>query len=234
MKPTSEILDTKTTSPSPGLSLIDGKKQCPDCGKFFNTSYLKLHCDAVHLKKQNFCHDCGRAFTFASSLKCHQKKTCKGKTKAKAKEVEGLVQCKECGKEMKECSLASHIKRVHIRGRVKCKQCGKELQKDSLAEHTKLVHIDGRVKCQQCGKEMKNKKSLRKHIIRVHADGPVKCEQCGKEMKNKITLANHLKIFHSNKSTFVKCDLCQKSLKKDSMKDHQAMHRRVFIKALRV
>ena len=81
---------------------------------------------------------------------------------------------------------------------------------------------------------MKNKKSLRKHIIRVHADGPVKCEQCGKEMKNKITLANHLKIFHSNKSTFVKCDLCQKSLKKDSMKDHQAMHRRVFIKALRV
>ena len=107
------------------------------------------------------------------------------------------------------------------------------MKKRSLAEHSKL-HIDVQVKCQQCGKEMKNKKSLRKHILMVHNDVPVKCEQCGKEMKNKTTLARHIKNIHNNSSTFVKCDLCQKNLKKHSMKSHQAMHRRVFIKALRV
>ena len=203
MKPSSEVLDSKTTSsPGPGVSLIDGKKQCPDCGKFVSKAYLKLHRDAIHLKKRVLCHDCGMTFTQAGSLKYHQMKTCKGK----AKEVKELVHCEKCGKEMKKRNLAEHIKRVHIDKRVKCKLCGKELRKRSLAEHTERVHINEQVKCEQCGKEMKNKKTLKKHI----------------------------RVVHINKSNFVKCDLCQKSLKKNSMKHHKAMHRRVFIKALRV
>ena len=257
MKPTSDVLDPKTTSSGPGVPLIDGKKQCPDCGKFFNKAYLKIHHDAIHLKKQNLCHDCGMNFTFAGSLKCHQERTCKSKAKEVAelvqckkcgkemkewslakhiKEVhtEGRVKCKKCGKEMKERNLARHIKQVHTDGRVKCKQCGKEIKEWYLAEHTKLIHNDGQVNCQQCGKQMKNKRTLGVHIKLVHANGPVKCEQCVKEMKNKKTLAEHFKSVHIKKSTLVKCDLCQKSLKKDSMKQHQAMHRRVFIKALRV
>ena len=228
MKPTSDVLDTMTTpsGPGAGVSPIYGKKQCPDCGKFFNKAYLKVHRGAVHLKKQNVCHDCGMTFTFVRSLKCHQERTCKG--------GEELVQCKKCGKEMKGWNLARHLKRVHTDGRVKCKQCGKEIKEWYLAEHTKLIHNDGQVNCQQCGKQMKNKRTLGVHIKLVHANGPVKCEQCVKEMKNKKTLAEHFKSVHIKKSTLVKCDLCQKSLKKDSMKQHQAMHRRVFIKALRV
>ena len=229
MKPTSDVLDPKTTSSGPGVPLIDGKKQCPDCGKFFNKAYLKIHHDAIHLKKQNLCHDCGMNFTFAGSLKCHQERTCK----SKAKEVAELVQCKKCGKEMKEWSLAKHIKEVHTEGRVKCKKCGKEMKERNLARHIKQVHTDGRVKCKQCGKEMKES-YLAEHTKLVHIDGQVKCQQCWKEMRNKKSLAEHIKIVHINKSTFVKCDLCQKSLKKASMKCHQAMHRRVFIKALRV
>ena len=195
MKPTSDVLDTKTTSPDPGVSMMEGKKQCPDCGKFFQKGYLKLHRDAVHLKKQIMCQDCGKPFSFVRNLDHHKKKVCKGNA------IQGTKSIK-----VAKANIIEMENRKEDDERVQCKKCGKEIKKKSLARHNKQVHMSRQVQCNQCGKEMRNERSLAEHIQRIH----------------------------NNVRTFVKCDLCEKSLEKKNMKRHQAMHRRVFIEALRV
>ena len=76
---------------------------------------------------------------------------------------------------------------------------------------------------------------LKKHIQVVHNNmrNLVECDLCQKSL-SKDSMKKHIQVVHNNMKNLVECDLCQKSLSKDSMKRHKAMHRRIFIKALRV
>ena len=189
MKPTSDVLDSKTTSPDPGASTMDGKDQCPDCGKLFTKGYLKLHRDAVHLKKQITCQDCGKHFSFVHNLYNHQRKFCQG----------NKIQGTKSTKVVKANNIESKHRKEDDK-RVQCKKCGNELKKSYLADHNRRFHMNSQVQCNQCGKEMKNKRTLAKHIQRVHNNMRTffKCDLCEKsiEKKNiKRHQARHRRVF---------------------------------------
>ena len=118
----------------------------------------------------------------------------------------------------------------------KCEYCDKVLSsKWALKDHIKLLHLKECEQCQDCGKSF-HSRYLKHHRDAVHLKKRINCQECGMSFSFSRSLKKHIQVVHNNmrKRNLVECDLCQKSLNKDSMKKHKAMHRRIFIKALRV
>ena len=163
-----------------------------------------------------------------------------------AQKVRPTVRCKYCDKEICSKNIREHIKRVHFKLKEPCPDCGKSIHKRYLKMHREAVHLKKQKECPDCGKAF-NINHLTKHRRysckgKNKADTKVMCHLCGKEMLNKHCLQRHIRTVHNDskanamsiQSEYVQCDLCPKRIVKGALKRHQAVHRRVFIKALRV
>jgi len=201
------------------INRVHLKIPCPDCGKSFSQNYLKLHRETVHLNKwKKECLDCGLSLRI-TSLALHRRYYCKGKSQ-KARRT---ARCEYCDKVLSSSNLSMHINRVHLKIKYleKCQDCGKSFDKKHVKMHRETVHLKKRKECQDCGMSFtithlaKHRRyfkcRLQKHIRNVHN---------GKSGKDNV------------QSEYVQCDLCPKRIVKGNMKSHQALHRRVFIKAL--
>ena len=146
------------------------------------------------------------------------------------------VRCKYCDKAFSSKHLSQHIKKVHLKLDLeKCPNCGKSFDKKYLKLHREAVHLKTQTECPDCGKSLKMSMH-RRHTCK--GKNKVICHLCGKEYV-KHCLQKHIRTVHSGKvgnanvqSEYVQCDLCPKRIVKGNMKRHQAIHRKVFIKAL--
>ena len=111
-------------------------EKCPDCDKYFAKEYLKLHREAVQLKKQRKeCQDCGMSITIPY-LASHQRYSCKAKNITVTK-----VMCHLCGKETLKHRLQKHMRAVHNGNAkvqseyVQCDLCPKRIGKRHMKRH---------------------------------------------------------------------------------------------------
>lgn len=177
---------------------------CDKCEERFPTkTVLTMHRLRAHPKTIS-CSFCGRGFTEAKSLRCHElrhtgEKPCK---------------CPECDYVcVNKSMLNSHMKR-HTRSSCKlskdalekahvCEVCGKTFKTTvGLREHAQAQHgmgMEGEPPrtflCGQCGKSLKSNSGFRRHLVKVHG---VKftCDQCGKDFSSEQWMHIHRRDVH--------------------------------------
>ncbi|XP_015981152.2 zinc finger protein 584 isoform X3 [Rousettus aegyptiacus] len=161
------------------------------------------------------CADCGRAFSYPSKLRKHQK-------------VHTGVrpfECGECGKTFnRKDALALH-RRVHTGERPHaCSECGRAFGVLSTLIRHRRVHVGARpFACRECGKAFKYSHSCALHR-RVHTgERPYACEQCGRAYVTRSGLYQHRKV-HTGERPYA-CGRCGKAFTTRSYRNrHQRFH----------
>lgn len=137
---------------------------CKKCGKTFSfKSYLKDHL-LIHENKRQFkCPHkrCGKSFNTNNGLNVHKFVHFKNK-----------LECKYCSFQTKyHRYLNEHIRNKHTKqGLIKCKECGKEMVLQRLNYHIRTTHNAIKLKCtfDNCEFVTKYKCHLKYHIKRKH------------------------------------------------------------------
>ncbi|KFO36448.1 Zinc finger protein 584 [Fukomys damarensis] len=190
--------------------------QCP-AGRSVPTKNSALPDDQKdpHEEDAHVCGECGKAFSYASKLRKHQKIHM------------GIrpFQCSECGKTFsRKDALALH-ERTHTGERpYECSRCGKAFSVLSTLIRHRKVHLGERpYECRECGKFFKYNKSFVLHQ-RVHTgERPFVCEHCGKTYVTRSGLYQHWKV-HTGERPYG-CSLCGKTFTTRSYRNrHQQFH----------
>ena len=113
-----------------------------------------------------------------------------------------LIQCDICNARVFE--LRHHMKSQHNFKMVECKYCGKVMKDCHLNKHVKRKHLDGPKvhTCQTCGYTCTDTQIFKFHCVTKHDDtshGTVKvftCEYCGLKSKAQKSLDIHIKAVH--------------------------------------
>ena len=135
------------------LHQVFEKPSCDVCGsQFYSSATLIKHKQKVHqeiLKEASYkCDDCGKAFSYLSALKRHEKEQHFG-PKFNVDYHEGyktiaIFECDQCDLKFKRSSdLKRHIQTAHLRKKFMCGLCEKSYsRKDALSRHVKSDHAD--------------------------------------------------------------------------------------------
>ena len=79
-----------------------------------------------------------------------------------------------------------------VDGLWECKMCGKtSVKKDHAKRHTETHLTSISHPCTVCSKTLRTSESLRKHVQFVHSDESLTCSSCGKSGMNKTQFKNH-------------------------------------------
>ena len=199
------------------------REQCPDCKKMFkNKRFLNKHKKYEHAGYDGNgyrCEQCGRVFSFYTSLKRH-----KGSVHATVPRE----QCPDCKKMFKSKRLLNeHRKYEHAdydEDRFQCEQCGRVFSYyNSLNRHKGIVHkIAPPEQCPDCKKMFKNKKYLTAHRKYVHgAQKQYRCDKCNSLFRSFGDLKRHIMDVHLMKSRWMCCDCKKMFEKKEYLLEHK-------------
>uniref|UniRef100_A0A4X2K5S1 C2H2-type domain-containing protein n=1 Tax=Vombatus ursinus TaxID=29139 RepID=A0A4X2K5S1_VOMUR len=178
-----------------------------------NSDLLKHH--KIHAEEKTYaCNDCGKGFSYCSSLSQHQKSHT-GEKPYKCNECErafcncsALIQhqrihtgekpyeCNECEKAFWHSANLTNYRRAHTGEKpYKCIQCGKFFGYCAAFIHHQRIHNGKKLyKCNECGKAFSQSANLTNHQ-RIHTrKKPCKCNQCGKDFSQSTNLIIHHKI----------------------------------------
>jgi len=139
--------------------------------------------------------------------------------------------CKICNKKLStKYHLTEHIKNIHPNrlNLFKCTICDKKyLNNLFLEQHIKNKHSSGQTEYFECDFDSKVFKSRRSLYIHMDVHLPkVKCKICQKELKPQ-SLNQHLSSFHASTNEF-KCKICSKGFKSKMYLDlHSKTHNKV-------
>ncbi|VEN60903.1 unnamed protein product [Callosobruchus maculatus] len=152
------------------------------------------------------CSYCGKCFSFAYSLKTHEKFLCemiiafptvKTEFATEQEQTLRLIACPNCKKTYRHM----HTFRRHYKyecgkqPQFACRYCPKAYtQKSSLKMHHSSTHCanDKHYRCDHCEKAYKNTKQLRSHFREQHMGGNCHiCMKCGKIFKRNYHLKRH-------------------------------------------
>uniref|UniRef100_A0A182NPM3 C2H2-type domain-containing protein n=1 Tax=Anopheles dirus TaxID=7168 RepID=A0A182NPM3_9DIPT len=162
------------------------KQLCPECGKLVTylpdhmlshtkppnfacehcpmtcsrKSYLKLHVEAVHMKKiVRSCGICGRGFSYVDSYDAHMR--------AKHNVGESF-ECNVCGIKFRHRGgLRGHNNRKHNNEtNCECPVCGMKFQdKKGLRDHSRVHSTEKKFACKYCPKRFKSPNAHRTHEL---------------------------------------------------------------------
>lgn len=207
----------------------DPKFHCRQCDRSFRQAYqLKAH---------------------TKTHSGYQQPPCIRKPKSKKSDRLGdmckFVLCKKCGLKMDCKSISEHLEKEHgVRPTAfKCSHCGKRLSNLSSLKIHELRHTELTYKCSFCLVTFSSNKDRLKHE-KVHTDvisklGKLvfKCGYCEKEytrqtdrMRHEMTHVDktidpsHVKDRDEEAHVLVDCDLCGKTLREQSMRNHLLSH----------
>ncbi|XP_043937006.1 zinc finger protein 429-like isoform X2 [Protopterus annectens] len=141
-----------------------------------NTGYKPFH-----------CKDCGKRFTYKSTLNRHQW------IHSKAFSQQKPFKCSYCGKAFAQKSHLSRHQLVHTGNMpFRCSVCGKGFRaKGELANHM-WVHTEEKpFKCTECEKCFTYKSNLTRHRIGHYAEKHFPCIKCRKSFTCKADLVKH-------------------------------------------
>uniref|UniRef100_A0A8C6XNX1 C2H2-type domain-containing protein n=1 Tax=Naja naja TaxID=35670 RepID=A0A8C6XNX1_NAJNA len=165
--------------------------QLCDCGKAFSwSSSLACH-QRIHAAHKPYrCNLCGKGFTQLSSFQSHQR-THSG---------EKPFLCPQCGRMFSDpSSFRRHLRTHQGLKPYACDKCGKAFRQPAdLAMHQRIHTGERPHKCLQCDKSFRA--SLTKHY-RVHSgERPFKCSRCGKAFVVSSSLRKHERT-HGNENS---------------------------------
>ncbi|XP_055910435.1 zinc finger protein 546-like [Eupeodes corollae] len=131
------------------------------------------------------------------------------------KDVENgqYVECKICGKFLKQMSMKHHLKRCQQEEKLHlCSSCPKSFAVRSDLKNHMRTHDKERERrfvCSECGKGFFEKQSLKVHIARHMGDKEYHCSICPKQFTTKKSLDVHVFTHNRDLGRFV-CKHCDK------------------------
>lgn len=210
----SELSDNeRKTNVYDGLHL---EYKCSHCVEFFDALEDLVAHENTH--KISFkCDECSKQFINKSSLKSHLKSH-------KNTRKDSMINCPDCGKQLKLGSMWMHRKIHNDNKRYSCDICGQKfVQKINLINHTKMHKGERPYECPECQKSFTERFHLVRHQRYHTSTRQYKCEKCGKMYKTERCLKVH-NLVHLEQRPFV-CTECNKSfISSSKLKQHSNIH----------
>ncbi|XP_069837152.1 oocyte zinc finger protein XlCOF8.4-like [Dendropsophus ebraccatus] len=161
------------------------------------------------------CSECGKFFTFKSTLVMHQQTHTREK----------LFSCTECGKCYNNKHNLIEYQGTHS-GKMpfSCPECEKYFpRKANLVAHQRTHIYETKYSCSECEKCFHRKSDLIKHQRTHKLKKPFSCPECGKCFLGKANLVAHQRI-HIEKTKY-SCSECeQRFYRKSNFDTHQRTH----------
>ena len=149
------------------------------------------------------CTQCGRTFSFQSTLSTHRKTHLREENVTEEEANMRLYYvCEVCGKNFRSNgALKTHKLYVHdgFTEEVPCDVCGKSFRtRELLKQHQEREHsVSPKFACDTCGQRFGNSYHLRRHEA-LHTDEEFPCAFCSRRFKRKDGLDAHVATIHDN------------------------------------
>jgi len=152
-----------------------------------------------HRARPYTCGECGKGFSYCSSLSQHQK-THTG---------EKPYECSECAKAFSQSSSLIQHQRIHTGEKpYKCSECGRAFsQNANLTKHQRTHTGEKPYKCKECEKAFRYSTCLNIHMRTHTGEKPYECKECGKTFAQSSALAKHLRTKACEKTCKCSSDL---------------------------
>ena len=186
------------------------KLKCEFCGRgLANKVRLREHIKAKHTDLEH-CDICDK---MVANLPGH---------KELKHDPKNLQQCHLCAFTTYGTNLQKHIKHMHrTYVKVSCPNCGVQIRDCNLTSHIRRAQCDRpeeeriieRFKCDQCEKTFHSQNAVNRHIRSIHnQEKPFKCEQCDYKSFARGNVYMHVKRVHEKRALHVSCPNCDQTV----------------------
>lgn len=228
---------------------IDEENKCEKCGKIFMKDYqYKMHASLCRGKTTQMatCFECNKMIPaheeYKHALKYHDIvcRICGANLMQESKLKSHMKFMHNISNYGKDTNATDITPQVHVVEQIfykACIQCGKACASyDQYRLHRKL-HVRMAkleiIKAQEEEKKKQKMKNQEKNIPKEKKkkksqdNSPVKCEKCDKMFQSSYHLRSHLKRCSAKAVKMILCDVCERLLPKDELKDHLKGHERL-------